>query len=138
MSNHQFEAKLTGAVGNFNSLQFALPLIDWRAFSKDFIRRYTIDYYDYLTGETYTFPFEKLYKQLKSGDVINKKTESPFDPVFVKNILKGVTFNKSKDTRMSKFKRLDYNISRCVNPQDVIDEPMESVIYYIDPKNNKK
>jgi adenylosuccinate lyase len=37
IANHRFEAKLTGAVGNFNALQAAVPQIDWRAFSQDFI-----------------------------------------------------------------------------------------------------
>ena len=121
----------------FNSRNFINPKTGNR-FSKDFIRRYTIDYYDYITKETYTFPFERLYKQLKSGDMVNKKTGSQFDPVFVKNIVRGLTFNKSRDLRISKFKRLDYNASRCQNPQDIIDEPIESIIYYIDPKDNKK
>jgi adenylosuccinate lyase len=34
---HRFDAKLTGAVGNFNALQAAAPQLDWMAFSKDFI-----------------------------------------------------------------------------------------------------
>ena len=34
---HKFEAKLTGAVGNFNALYAAAPHVDWIAFSKDFI-----------------------------------------------------------------------------------------------------
>ena len=34
---HRFQAKLTGAVGNFNALQAAAPQLDWMAFSKDFI-----------------------------------------------------------------------------------------------------
>ncbi|HEX2696924.1 MAG TPA: adenylosuccinate lyase [Anaerolineales bacterium] len=34
---HRFEAKLTGAVGNFNALQSAAPQMDWFSFSKDFI-----------------------------------------------------------------------------------------------------
>ncbi len=34
---HRFEAKLTGAVGNFNALQAAAPQVDWLAFSKNFI-----------------------------------------------------------------------------------------------------
>jgi len=38
MANHKFEAKLTGAVGNFNALQAAAPNIDWMSFSKEFIR----------------------------------------------------------------------------------------------------
>jgi adenylosuccinate lyase len=36
--NHKFEAKLTGAVGNFNALQAAAPHIDWISFSKKFIQ----------------------------------------------------------------------------------------------------
>lgn len=35
--NHTFEAKLTGAVGNFNALHAAAPQADWISFSKDFI-----------------------------------------------------------------------------------------------------
>ncbi len=35
---HRFEAKLTGAVGNFNALQAAAPQVDWLAFSKSFVQ----------------------------------------------------------------------------------------------------
>jgi adenylosuccinate lyase len=38
MANHKFEAKLTGAIGNFNALQSAAPQVDWRSFSKEFIQ----------------------------------------------------------------------------------------------------
>lgn len=38
IANHKFEAKLTGAVGNFNALHAAFPNIDWIAFSKGFIQ----------------------------------------------------------------------------------------------------
>jgi adenylosuccinate lyase len=34
---HKFEAKLTGAVGNFNSLCAAFPNVDWLKFSKEFV-----------------------------------------------------------------------------------------------------
>jgi adenylosuccinate lyase len=34
---HHFEAKLTGAVGNFNALQSAAPQVNWLLFSKNFI-----------------------------------------------------------------------------------------------------
>jgi adenylosuccinate lyase len=34
---HKFEAKLTGAVGNFNALQAAAPNVDWISFSKEFV-----------------------------------------------------------------------------------------------------
>jgi adenylosuccinate lyase len=35
---HKFEAKLTGAAGNFNALHAAFPDIDWVSFSEKFIR----------------------------------------------------------------------------------------------------
>jgi adenylosuccinate lyase len=37
---HRFEAKLTGAVGNFNALQTAAPQVDWLTFSAEFIEGY--------------------------------------------------------------------------------------------------
>lgn len=36
--SHPFQAKLTGAVGNYNALQAAAPNIDWPSFSKEFIQ----------------------------------------------------------------------------------------------------
>lgn len=38
IAEHKFEAKLTGAVGNFNALHAAAPQIDWIPFSKDFVQ----------------------------------------------------------------------------------------------------
>jgi adenylosuccinate lyase len=38
IASHTFEAKLTGAVGNFNALQAAAPQIDWISFSRRFIQ----------------------------------------------------------------------------------------------------
>ena len=38
--DYQFEAKLTGAVGNFNALQAAAPQVDWLTFSKEFIESF--------------------------------------------------------------------------------------------------
>jgi adenylosuccinate lyase len=37
LESHHFEAKLTGAVGNFNALLSAVPPVDWIAFSETFI-----------------------------------------------------------------------------------------------------
>ena len=39
----RFEAKLTGAVGNFNALQSAAPEVDWLDFSRDFISRFDLE-----------------------------------------------------------------------------------------------
>jgi adenylosuccinate lyase len=43
IANHRFEAKLTGAVGNFNALHSAFPQTDWLTFSADFIRSYDFE-----------------------------------------------------------------------------------------------
>lgn len=40
ISNHRFEAKLAGAVGNYNALQVAAPQVDWLSFSAEFIQGY--------------------------------------------------------------------------------------------------
>ncbi len=40
---HRFEAKLTGAVGNFNAPQAAFPQVDWLTFSQDFIHSYDLE-----------------------------------------------------------------------------------------------
>lgn len=43
IASHRFEAKLTGAVGNFNALQAAAPQVDWLSFSAEFIRSYDFE-----------------------------------------------------------------------------------------------
>ncbi len=40
---HTFEAKLTGAVGNFNALQAAAPQVDWISFSKEFVSSFGLE-----------------------------------------------------------------------------------------------
>ncbi|MEW6406161.1 MAG: lyase family protein, partial [Chloroflexota bacterium] len=43
ISAFRFEAKLTGAVGNFNALQAAAPNIDWISFSKEFVSSFGLE-----------------------------------------------------------------------------------------------
>lgn len=43
IANHKFEAKLTGAVGNFNALQSAAPQVDWISFSREFIQSFDLE-----------------------------------------------------------------------------------------------
>ena len=43
IASHRFEAKLTGAVGNFNALQATAPQVDWLKFSEDFIHQYDLE-----------------------------------------------------------------------------------------------
>ncbi len=42
LAAHRFEAKLTGAVGNFNALAAAAPQVNWLAFSDAFVRAYDL------------------------------------------------------------------------------------------------
>ena len=43
IASHRFEAKLTGAVGNFNALQAAASQVDWLSFSEDFVSSFDLE-----------------------------------------------------------------------------------------------
>ncbi len=43
IASHHFEAKLTGAVGNFNALHSAAPQIDWLLFSEKFVSSFDLE-----------------------------------------------------------------------------------------------
>ena len=42
IASYRFEAKLTGAVGNFNALQAAAPQVNWLSFSDDFVSSFDL------------------------------------------------------------------------------------------------
>jgi adenylosuccinate lyase len=43
IASHKFEAKLTGAVGNFNALHSAAPQVDWISFSQNFVSSFSLE-----------------------------------------------------------------------------------------------
>jgi len=43
ISAYRFEAKLTGAVGNFNALQATAPQVDWLSFSEEFVSSFDFE-----------------------------------------------------------------------------------------------
>jgi adenylosuccinate lyase len=43
IASHRFEAKLTGAVGNFNALHSAAPQVDWLSFSEKFVSSFDLE-----------------------------------------------------------------------------------------------
>jgi adenylosuccinate lyase len=43
IASHTFEAKLTGAVGNFNALQATAPNINWISFSEEFVSSFGLE-----------------------------------------------------------------------------------------------
>lgn len=43
ITSHRFEAKLTGAVGNFNALRAVAPGVDWLAFSRGFVTGFGLE-----------------------------------------------------------------------------------------------
>ena len=42
IASYRFEAKLTGAVGNFNALEAAAPQVDWISFSENFVSSFDL------------------------------------------------------------------------------------------------
>ncbi|MCL4275613.1 MAG: adenylosuccinate lyase [Anaerolineales bacterium] len=68
IANHKFEAKLTGAVGNFNALHSAFPDIDWLVFSRDFIHSLGLDP-NLVT--TQILPYDNWIRYFQSVQVTN-------------------------------------------------------------------
>lgn len=68
IANHKFEAKLTGAVGNFNALHSAFPNIDWLSFSKDFIQNLGLEP-DLVT--TQILPYDNWIRYFQSIQLAN-------------------------------------------------------------------
>ena len=68
IANHKFEAKLTGAVGNFNALHAAAPQIDWIAFSKQFVESFALEF-NPLT--TQILPYDNWVRYLHSVKLTN-------------------------------------------------------------------
>jgi adenylosuccinate lyase len=68
MAKHKFEAKLTGAVGNFNALQSAAPQVDWLFFSKEFIQSFDLEP-NLIT--TQILPYDNWIRYIDSVRLIN-------------------------------------------------------------------
>jgi adenylosuccinate lyase len=68
ISLHCFEAKLTGAAGNFNALQTAAPQVDWFTFSENFIAGY-----DLLPNQitTQILPYDNWLRYFDSLRMVN-------------------------------------------------------------------
>lgn len=107
-----------------------------KLFDKDFIRRYTVTYFDSESGQTYVFPFSKLYKRLKGGNITNPETGKVFEKPFIEAIIKGSTWRESSALRSKQFQRLDRRLTMCRNPKNIEGAPLESIVYYKDPDDN--
>ena len=68
IAGHKFEAKLTGAVGNFNALHASIPNIDWISFSKEFIQSFDLES-NLVT--TQTLPYENWIRYFDSIKLTN-------------------------------------------------------------------
>ncbi|WKZ38878.1 MAG: adenylosuccinate lyase [Anaerolineales bacterium] len=68
IANHKFEAKLTGAVGNFNALHSAFPDIDWLVFSRDFIHSLGLEPN---LATTQILPYDNWIRYFQSVQVTN-------------------------------------------------------------------
>jgi len=68
IANHKFEAKLTGAVGNFNALHAAAPQVDWISFSENFIQELGLEQ-NIVT--TQILPYDNWVRYFASLKLIN-------------------------------------------------------------------
>jgi len=65
---HRFEAKLTGAVGNFNALQVAAPQVDWLSFSAEFIKGFG---FEPNFATTQILPYDNWLRYFESLRLVN-------------------------------------------------------------------
>lgn len=68
IASHKFEAKLTGAAGNFNALHAAFPNINWLAFSRDFIQNLGLEP-NLIT--TQILPYDNWHRYFQSLQLTN-------------------------------------------------------------------
>ena len=68
IANHKFEAKLTGAVGNFNALHAAAPQEDWISFTENFIHKLGLEQ-NIVT--TQILPYDNWVRYFDSLKLIN-------------------------------------------------------------------
>lgn len=68
LENQQLTGKLTGAVGNFNALEFAAPDVNWIKFSQDFVR--DLDFEPNLVT-TQINPYEDIIEYFQTYQRIN-------------------------------------------------------------------
>lgn len=68
IAGHRFEAKLNGAVGNFNALHATAPQVDWISFSREFIQALGLEP-NLLT--TQILPYDNWLRYFDSIQLIN-------------------------------------------------------------------
>ena len=68
IANHKFEAKLTGAVGNFNALHAAAPQVDWISFSEKFLHELGLEQN---AVTTQILPYDNWVRYFDSLKLIN-------------------------------------------------------------------
>ena len=64
----KFRGKINGAIGNYNALQFIFPKINWKKFSKDFLKKLDIDVN---VTTTQIAPYEDIIKYFQTIQRIN-------------------------------------------------------------------
>lgn len=118
----------------FRKRNFINPITQ-RRFDRKFIRRFIITYYDEENSKSYAFKYPVLYKQLKSGDFINSETGRPFTKSFIDRIMNSQDHSGIGANHKKHFAKMDRRLAICRNGDEIIDEPVESVIYYKDPQD---
>jgi len=128
--------------------------ITGKNFSNQFIRRYTVSYFDKNTRQEYVIPYKDLYDQFSRQDFVHVQTGRPFDTSFIQMIMGDISKvakekqmlgeAKGRDVsdlaevfRGARYKTMDIHIAQCQNPEDVADAPLGNIVYYKDQSDGK-
>jgi hypothetical protein len=101
--------------------QKELVLLKTKCENKDVPTENKITYTDPVDQKTYCFNSQELYIKFQQGDFINPYTGQQFNYNFIQTI-NDQEFNNKLD--------------KCVNFNDVSNEPLENIIFYNDPYDN--
>lgn len=107
---------------------FTLPNKPGQKFSKEFLNRYIVSYYDKDRRTIYRFPAKKIRKRFSKKNFINPETGVAFDKQFVKDFSSGTM-------QLIKYEKMDHLLSMCENKNDVEHQPPENIVYYTEGKS---
>jgi adenylosuccinate lyase len=92
LKNFKFEAKLNGAVGNYNALYFAFPSVDWPQFSNQFLKRLGLEANLYTTQ---ILPYDNIIEFFQIIQIINSILIDLASDLWLYNMLGLVSLQKN-------------------------------------------
>lgn len=101
-----------------------------KPFSKEFIRKYIVQYYDRETGKYIEYPYYELYKKFKKGQFLKPNSDEKFEKSFIRYVLNPDERENYVNTK-SRINISKNNKVYCENFEDVRDiEPYNLISYF--------